>query len=237
MDGIILAGGMGKRMRPLTLATPKPLLPLQGQPILAWSLTSLRDLVDHVLVVAHYLREQIERYLSRQRIVSDVTIVQQHPAPLGTGHALACCQDYLRSDDFLVINGDDLYARASLRRLSQCDYGILTMMRRDFDQYGVLLRDDRGRLLRIDEKPSLDRYASPAPCNIGGYKLKREIFDYRLELSARGEYEITDILNLAARDHSVALVDCPFWLPIGDRPALERAQSADLRRWLGEPAS
>ena len=232
MDGIVLAGGVGTRMLPLTENTPKPLLLLQGQPILAWSLLSLRGIIDRLLVVAHYRKAQIERFLAIQNIFPDYALVEQLPQPLGTGHALECCRPHLRDDDFLVINGDDLFSRVALRRLAERDFGILSMLRDDFDQYGVIVTDDAGRFSHIDEKPPRERYQAPAPCNIGAYKLKRAIFDYPLEKSARGEFEIVDAVSLAARDHAVSVVDCPFWLPIGDPAALEAAQSVDLERWL-----
>ena len=116
MDGIILAGGIGKRMRPLTLTTPKPLLQLQGHPILAWSLMSLRGVVERVLIVVHYLKNQIAAYMAAQTIFAEYQLVEQLPEPLGTGHALHCCRAQLRSDDFLVINGDDLFSRMLCNR-------------------------------------------------------------------------------------------------------------------------
>ena len=232
MDGVILAGGKGTRMRPLTLDTPKPLLDLQGQPILTWSLLSLYGIVDHALIVVNYLKEQIERFMARQDLIPAYTIVEQLPEPLGTGHALQCCQKHLRSDSFLVINGDDLYSREALRRLSRHDFGILSMQRDDFDKYGVIVCDETGRFRLIDEKPPRDRYRAPAPCSIGAYKFTAAVFDYPLEKSSRGEYEIGDYVSLAAQDHTVAVVDSPFWLPIGDPTALEAAQQVDVTRWI-----
>ena len=228
-----MAGGKGARMRPLTLQTPKPLLELQNQPILAWSLMSLPDIVDRVLIVVSYLKEQIERFMARQTLCADYTIVEQLPAPLGTGHALRCCQTHLRRDDFLVINGDDLYAREALHRLAQCDIGILSILREDFDNFGVIVTDADGHFQRIDEKPPRDRYQAPAPCSIGAYKFTSDVFNYELPQTGRGEYEISDYVSLLAGEGPVTVVDSPFWLPIGDRAALKAAQSVDLRRWIG----
>lgn len=237
MDGVILAGGKGLRMRPLTLDRPKPLLELQGQPILAWSLLSLQGIVDHVLVVVSYLKEQIERFMSGQNLIRAYTLVEQLPAPMGTGHALQACRKSLRSDGFLVINGDDLYSRAALGRLASQEYGVLSMLREDFDKYGVLVQDGAGRFLRIDEKPPRSRYRSPVPCSIGAYKFQARVFDYDLPISGRGEYEISDYVGLAAQDHSVNVIDSPFWLPLGDPAALEAAQQLDIKRWIAPPSA
>ncbi|MCE2472042.1 MAG: nucleotidyltransferase family protein [Anaerolineae bacterium] len=235
MDGIILAGGEGTRMRPLTLTRPKPLLPLQNRPILEWSLMSLRGIVERVLVVAHYLKAQIAEFMARQSLFADYALVEQLPRPLGTGHALQCCRDFLRSDDFLVINGDDLFSWSALSELSREGYGILSARRRDYERYGVIVRNAAGDFHAIDEKPPRGRYAAPAPCSIGAYKFRADVFDYRLEKTARGEYEISDYMTAAARDHAVAVVDSPFWLPIGDPAALEAAQTVDVARWIPTP--
>ena len=232
MDGIILAGGEGTRMRPLTLATPKPLLPLQNRPILEWALMSLRGIVERVLVVAHYLKAQIAEFMARQTLFADYALVEQLPRPLGTGHALLCCRDRLQSDEFLVINGDDLFSRSALNELSRQRYGILSARRRDYERFGVIVRNAAGDFHAIDEKPPRGRYAAPAPCSIGAYKFRADIFAHRLEKTARGEYEISDFMTAAARDHAVAVVDSPFWLPIGDPAALQAAQSAAITRWI-----
>ena len=232
MDGIILAGGRGTRMRPLTLHKPKALLQLQDRPLLEWSLMSLISIVKRVIVVVHYRKEQIAEYMAAQQLFEDYQLVEQIPEPLGTGHALRCCRDHLRSDDFLVINGDDLFGHEGLRRLSRTDFGLLSTMRDDYTKYGVVLRDQAGALRRIDEKPPRSRYPAPAPCNIGAYKFKTAVFAYKPAKSARGEFEITDYATAAARDHRMTVVDSPFWLPIGDPAALAAAQRVDIARWI-----
>lgn len=232
MDGIILAGGLGTRMRPLTLETPKPLLKLQDRPILAWSLLSLRDIVERVIIVVHYRKEQIAEYMAGQTVFRDYELVEQVPEPLGTGHALHCCRSALRSEDFLVINGDDLFAKDGLRQLSRQPFAILAAQRTDYHRYGVIVQKETGGFCAIDEKPPPGRYPAPAPCNIGAYKLRSTIFDVPLQKSARGEFEITDCITAVAAANAIAIVDCPFWLPIGDVSALEAAQTAGIARWI-----
>jgi len=236
MDGIILAGGAGTRMRPLTLSKPKPLLTLIDRPILAWSLQSLSGIIERALIVVHYMQEQIADYMAAQTLIANYRLVEQRPAPLGTGHALLCCREHLAGDDFLVINGDDLYAAAALRALSQHEFGLLSSPRRDYVNYGVVRRNAAGAFLGIDEKPPAGKYAAPAPCNSGAYKFTRAIFQYQPARSARGEFEITDYVTAAARDQRVAVVESPFWLPIGDPAALATAQSVDVARWIPPPA-
>lgn len=219
-------------MRPLTLDTPKPLLDVQGHPILEWSLMSLHGIVDHVLVVVKYLKEQIEAYMGTQTLFPNYTLVEQLPEPLGTGHAVMCCQDKLQSDEFIVINGDDLFPKAELQELSRHPFGILSILKDDPSAYGAVIRDSAGNFERIHEKPPKGLYPPPVPCNIGAYKFTTDVFDYTLEKSERGEYEITDYVSSSVKDHTVRVVESPFWFPIGNPQNLNDAQSIDITRWI-----
>src|SRR5262249_19544214 len=107
MDAVILAAGLGTRLRPHTLDTPKPLLPVQGRPILDWIIRA-RPPVDRLVVVVNYLAEQIEDYLKNQKHVRDWKAVRQE-VPRGTGDALRVCRPHVSGDRLLVLNGDDLY--------------------------------------------------------------------------------------------------------------------------------
>src|SRR6266571_3908789 len=102
MDAVILAAGLGTRLRPHTETTPKPLLPVQGRPILDWALAALPAIVDRVLVVVNYLAEQIEAYLRTQKYLAAWETVRQE-VPRGTGDALRSCRDRVRSESFLVL--------------------------------------------------------------------------------------------------------------------------------------
>src|SRR5271157_5934716 len=97
MDAILMAAGLGTRLRPHTLTTPKPLLPVRGRPILDWTLGALPKEVDRVIVVVHYLAEKIEKYLEKQTFFSEWVAVPQGE-PRGTGDALRKCREAIRSD-------------------------------------------------------------------------------------------------------------------------------------------
>jgi dTDP-glucose pyrophosphorylase len=226
MNGIILAGGKGTRMQPLTNTMPKPLLSIKGRPILEWSLLNLGGLVDQVLVVVNTMQDQIEAYMRQQRIIPHYRLVEQRPEPLGTGHALQCCQPYLTQREFLVLNGDDLYDHASLEKLAAQPLGILGAMRDDPARFGVLTADDNGKLIRIEEKPKF--YPASALVNAGAYKLDSRVFDYELKLSARGEYEITDYVQYLADSGVVQVVPGQFWFPVGRPADLALAQTLNL---------
>src|SRR5688572_5048750 len=123
MDAVILAAGLGTRLRPHTLTTPKPLLPVQGRPILDWIIGALPP-VDRLVVVVNYLAEQVEDYLAKQTHVRDWATVRQ-AEPRGTGDALMSCKGKVHADRVMVLNGDDLIGRADLAKLAAVPMGIL----------------------------------------------------------------------------------------------------------------
>jgi UDP-N-acetylglucosamine diphosphorylase / glucose-1-phosphate thymidylyltransferase / UDP-N-acetylgalactosamine diphosphorylase / glucosamine-1-phosphate N-acetyltransferase / galactosamine-1-phosphate N-acetyltransferase len=224
MDAVILAAGLGTRLRPYTLETPKPLLLVRGRPILDWTLAALPPGVDRVIVVVHHLAAQIDAYLRAQSHVSQwLTVTQKEPR--GTGDALRNCQHLLQSDHFLVINGDDLFGAADLAALAHWDAGILVAPVDEPERFGIVYRKADGTLEKLVEKPDLK---GTWPANTGAYSFPREVFQIELQLSARGEYEITDYITALAQRRPVHVVEARFWLPIGNVAVWRTAEDMDL---------
>jgi NDP-sugar pyrophosphorylase family protein len=212
MDAIILAAGKGTRLLPYTQGIPKPLLPVQGRPILDWILGALPP-VDRVVVVVNYLGEQIEAYLKTQTHVKNYSTVRQ-AVPRGTGDALMSCKDAITSDSVLVLNGDDLIGKADLARLAAVPAGILVHAVDKPDAFGIVFKNPDGTLKQIQEKPK--DLTPPQLANIGGYVFPKSVFDLTLPLSPRGEYEITDAVAMLAAKAPFHVVESKYWLPIGD---------------------
>lgn len=223
MDAIILAAGLGTRLRPHTLTIPKPLLPVQDRPILDWIIAALPP-VNRLIVVVNYLAEQIEAYLSKQGHIKNWSIVKQD-VPRGTGDALHVCKSYVESDRLLVLNGDDLYGASDLTRLIAKPMGLLASPVDEPRKFGIVFPRADGTLERMIEKPDLD---GRQLANIGAYLFPRRVFDIELPLSPRGEYEITDAVAALARMGDFHIVEATFWLPIGTVTAWQNAQNADL---------
>jgi bifunctional UDP-N-acetylglucosamine pyrophosphorylase/glucosamine-1-phosphate N-acetyltransferase len=224
VDAIILAAGLGTRLRPYTLTVPKPLLPVRGRPVLDWALGALPPEVDRVLVVVNYLADQIEAYLRGQGHFRAWEAVRQEQ-PRGTGDAFRCCRDRLHSERFLVLNGDDLYGAADLTALVACPAGVLVHPVDEPRRYGIALLRPDGTLERLVEKPDLD---GRRLANTGAYLFPRGVFDTELTLSARGEFEITDYVSALAARQPVSVPQARFWLPIGTVEAWLEAQKMDL---------
>jgi bifunctional UDP-N-acetylglucosamine pyrophosphorylase/glucosamine-1-phosphate N-acetyltransferase len=224
VDAIILAAGLGTRLRPHTLTTPKPLLPIAGRPILDWALGALPPAVDRVLVVVNYLADQIESYLKRQEHFAKWEAVRQE-VPRGTGDAFRTCRDRLRSDRFLVLNGDDLYGATDLAELAQRSAGLLVAPVDEPRRFGIVFQNPDGSLEKLVEKPELD---GRRLANTGAYVFPADVFDTELTVSARGEYEITDYVTALARRRTVDVIETRFWLPIGTVEAWQAAQTMPL---------
>jgi bifunctional UDP-N-acetylglucosamine pyrophosphorylase/glucosamine-1-phosphate N-acetyltransferase len=228
LDAIILAAGLGTRLRPHTLTTPKPLLPVRGQPILDWTLAALPRAVRRVVVVTHYLADQVEAYLRGQTHFTDWVTVHQ-AQPRGTGDAFRSCRGAVTADRVLVLNGDDLYAAADLARLAEKPAGLLVHTVDEPRKFGIVFTRPDGTLERLVEKPPLD---GRQLANIGAYLFPWEALDFELPLSPRGEYEITDAVSLVAARRPVYAVEATVWLPIGDEAAWRAADARDLEAVL-----
>lgn len=224
MDAVLLCAGLGTRLRPHTLTTPKPLLPVQGRPILDRILGALPPQVDRIAVVTHHLADRMESYLAGQQHVADWIAVPQGE-PRGTGDALRRCREFVRSETFLVLNGDDLFGAADLARLADTPAGVLVREVDEPRKFGIAFLQADGTLEKLVEKPDLD---GPRLANTGAYLFPKQVFDIELSLSPRGEYEITDYVSTLARRAPFHVVQASFWFPIGTEAAWQAAQTLDL---------
>jgi bifunctional UDP-N-acetylglucosamine pyrophosphorylase/glucosamine-1-phosphate N-acetyltransferase len=224
MEAVILAAGLGKRLRPYTESIPKPLLEVQGRPILDWILAALPDSVERIVVVVNYLAEQIEAYLKQQQYFKHWSTVHQE-VPRGTGDAFRSCFSKLIGNKYLVMNADDLFAAADLKLLCEKDAALLVHPVDKPRQFGIAFPKPDGTLEKLVEKPDLH---GTCLANVGVYLFPEKVKQLELKLSPRNEYEITDYVTQLAEVGTVHLVPARFWLPIGTVEAWEHAQTQDL---------
>jgi NDP-sugar pyrophosphorylase family protein len=226
MDAVILAAGLGTRLRPYTNDTPKPLLKIQGRPILDWTIAALPPQVSRLIVVTNYLAEQVEAYLAQQNHIKDWVSVRQE-VPRGTGDALLSCRDASRGERLLVLNGDDLYGADDLALLASKPAAVLTHPVDEPRNFGIVFRHPDGTLAEMIEKPDLD---GRQLANIGAYVFPKSVFDIPLTLSKRNEYEVTESVDKLAKLAPFHVVEATFWLPIGTIDAWNAAQTTDLQK-------
>ncbi len=243
MKAVVLAAGLGKRMRPLTFTRPKFLLPVAGKPALDRVLELLLGTFQEVGMVVGYGREQImERYGDGSGLGLKITYFHQQEL-LGTAQAVSLVRDWVGKEDFLVINGDTLTDEGSLRGLldlhaekaSSPDFGgcLATCEVEDPSQYGVVYLEG-GRVVRVEEKP---RAPEVRTVNAGVYIFTPEIFGAigRTGRSERGEYEITSSLQLLLQEgKKIYASPLSFWADLGRPWDLLVANEYFLKRQKGE---
>jgi NDP-sugar pyrophosphorylase family protein len=155
MKAMILAAGLGTRLRPLTDTLPKPLLPVAGRPLIVWNLLLLRRHgITEVIVNLHHLGHLIEQALGDGASLGMTIAYSREAALLGTGGGLKQAGPFFGGEAFVVLNGDtlfelDLGAMTAAHRRSGA---VATMALRedpDPDRWGAVEVDDAGRVVRI----------------------------------------------------------------------------------------
>jgi UDP-N-acetylglucosamine diphosphorylase / glucose-1-phosphate thymidylyltransferase / UDP-N-acetylgalactosamine diphosphorylase / glucosamine-1-phosphate N-acetyltransferase / galactosamine-1-phosphate N-acetyltransferase len=206
MKAIILAAGKGKRMGELTKECPKPMVPVQGKPILEHIVEGLRDHagVKEFFIITGHCAEVIEDYFKQgQDHGVSITYGRQEVAD-GTGKAPELGREWVGASSFILSYGDilmqpDLYA--GLVKAFVGD-GVISVKRgENTSQGGAVILDQDFILERIVEKAAPGTVSSPW-YNAGVYAFQSSLFTYtaQLEKSPRGEYELTDALSAMARD-------------------------------------
>lgn len=250
VKAVILAAGKGTRMRELTQDVPKPMLKVQGKPILEHIITGVLEAGIHdIFIVTGYQAETIEGYFqdgSRwgARIAYGRQLVQD-----GTGKAPELAKAFIGPSPFLLTYGDilvkpDTYKQMVHRYNEDYFSGVITVTPgEDVTKGGLNFFDDSFCLSRLVEKPSpsqieqlqaegLLKPGDPAWYNAGIYIFKPSLFEFtaKLEKSPRGEYELTDAISaLLATKHRIAGLEIQGrWVDVRDPEVLATIQAEQL---------
>ncbi|MFI9724325.1 sugar phosphate nucleotidyltransferase [Streptomyces sp. NPDC052396] len=237
-EAVLLVGGKGTRLQPLTLNTPKPMVPAAGVPFLAHQLARAAAAgVDHVVLATSYLAEVFEPYFGDGSAHGLRLTYVTEDVPLGTGGAIRGAAPALRSrpgDPVLVFNGDILSGldiRRLLRRHQRARAEVTLHLTRVPDPrgFGLVPTDPGGRVLAFTEKPQHPDQIITDQINAGAYVFRREIIDAIPEGREVSVERETFPGLLAAGAHLHGVVDASYWLDLG-RPASFVQASADLVR-------
>src|SRR5215204_3916603 len=187
MRAMILAAGLGTRLRPLTHVMPKPVAPVLNRPIVAWIAELLaRHGFREVVTNLSYLPDQIRDVLGDGSAFGLEITYSEEPEPLGTAGGVGKVRDFLSAtDSFLIISGDaltdiDLSAMREAHEANVAKGGIGTLATKRVDdttQFGVAITDDDGRIQGFQEKPDPAEALSDL-ANCGIYMFRSEIFDH-----------------------------------------------------------
>lgn len=204
MKGVLLAGGTGSRLHPLTLVTNKHLLPVHDRPMIHYPLETLRGMgIREVLVIlgGRSIGDIVELLADGRDHDLDLTYRYQRGA-LGIAHAIGLARDFVADDPFCVVLGDNILIGEPLAPLAATfeagtwEAGTLLYRVPDPHRFGVAELDAHDRVLGFEEKPAHPKSDS---IPIGVYFLRPSVFEVieRLVPSGRGELEVTELLNHA----------------------------------------
>jgi mannose-1-phosphate guanylyltransferase len=235
VEAIVLVGGLGTRLRPLTLDTPKPMLPVAGVPFLTHQLARIAAAgVDHVVLATSYRADVFEQHFGDGAALGLHVDYVTETEPLGTGGGIRNVAPMLTSgadDPILVLNGDvlsghDIAAQLKLHDERAAAVTLHLVRVDDPRAFGSVPTDGSGRVTAFVEK-------SPDPVsdqiNAGCYVFRRAVIDSVPAGEAVSVERVTFPALLAAGETVLGYVDNAYWLDVGTPAAIVQA-SADLVR-------
>ncbi len=194
MKAFILAAGKGTRMRPLTVNTPKPLLPVGGKTILQHLIDNIEEKVDEIIILVGWKGEKIKEAVHSEK--ANIKFTQQERL-LGTADAISHAEEFV-DDGFICMNGDVVVPKKTLHGFIdffvEKENSTVAMVKEENpENYGVLITEG-DKVTEIIEKPQDPKSNL---INAGLYGFTTDIFEAieSTEKSSRGEYEITDSLQ------------------------------------------
>jgi len=220
MKAILLAGGKGTRLRPLTIHTPKPIVPIFDRPFLQFQLDLIKKVpeIDEVILSLNYQPRRIEEIFGDGGDSGLAVRYMVEPSPLGTAGAIRFAADALR-DSVVVFNGDvltevDLRAVIALHRERKARATIVLTPVENPSAYGLVEIDARSNVLRFMEKPDPQEITTDT-INAGIYVLEPDTFD-RIPSDQPWSIERSFFPSLIERGETfVAYVYRGYWIDIG----------------------
>jgi mannose-1-phosphate guanylyltransferase len=230
---IVLAGGFGTRLRPLSCSRPKALFPIANKPLIDYTLESLSEAgVETVVLAVYYMAESLVRYLGPTKYDLGI-LYSREQRPLGTGGPLKKAKDMLNGERFMAMNGDLLtdFDYKRLINYHEEKGGIATVALTqviDPTRYGSVELDWEGRITRFVEKPEVGKAPSNL-INAGIYIFEPEIIDYIPEgKKVRIETEIFP--KLAEEMQLYGFESHGLWMDVGEPVDYLAANAAVLAK-------
>jgi mannose-1-phosphate guanylyltransferase len=217
MKAVILAGGLGKRLKPLTDTRPKPMIQVSDVPIIEWQVRWLRKFgIKQFIVCVGYMKEQIIDHIGNGTRFDCQVDYSVEEKPLGTGGALLNAKKLLSDQDsFFMVNGDIL-TELDPNRLCMRKSNTLALVPLR-SPFGVVELDEDSRVLGFVEKPEIPDWW----INAGIYRFTQEVFRY---LPEKGNIEVTTLPVLAKEGKLMAArYEKVFWRSIDSHKDIEEA--------------
>jgi NDP-sugar pyrophosphorylase family protein len=210
MKAVILAAGMGKRMLPLTLTTPKPMILVAGKPILEHVIDALPPEISEVIIVIGYKGDMIKEHFGELYEGRLITYVEQGEAK-GTHHALSQAKDLL-DGKFMMLNSDDIHGSEALSEAITHEYALIVSRHEDPTKFGVVIKNEDGTLHDIIEKPETFDHNI---VSTGAYILDEKVFQYSVQPAGNGEIYLNGAVQQLAAEFPVQIIEQSLWIPVG----------------------
>ncbi len=236
MKAVILAGGSGIRLHPLTLVTNKHLLPVFNKPVIYYAIEKLVDAgITKIMVVTspHHIDAFVKLLGSGQHFVPTTSTTARQiqivygiqNEPNGIAYGLHIAEDYIGDDNCVLFLGDNIFMDDISPAIKKFKKGATVFLKKVSDpkRFGIAEVNPRGKIISLEEKPSKPKSNMAVT---GFYIYDNSVFDKirRVSPSERGEYEITSVNSLYLAEGSLnAHVLKKEWFDIGNIEALHKA--------------
>lgn len=232
MKGIILAGGSGTRLHPITIATSKQLMPVYDKPMIYYPLSTLMlaGIREILIITSPHEADSFKRLLGDGRQFGVNISYAEQPAPNGLAEAFLIGENFIDSDPVALILGDNIFHSAGLAKATQALTGksgatVFAYKVSNPEDYGVIEFDEHGQAISLEEKPNEPKSKYVVP---GLYFYDNNVVELAktLKPSSRGEIEITDLnrIYLNAGELSVLKLERgTVWLDTGSVDSLLEA--------------
>lgn len=236
IEAILLVGGQGTRLRPLTISTPKPMLPVAGFPCTEHQIALAKEAgIGRIVLGTSYRAEVFEEYFDHGQQCGVELVYAVEQQPLGTGGAIRNAAKFLTSnpdDPIVIFNGDvltgvDIAGLVQKWREADADVALYLTRVADPRAYGLVPTDENNRVLEFREKPTTPEEIVTDQINAGCYVFKRSVIDQIPDGEVVSVERETFPELLSNNAKVIGVVDEGYWLDLGNPLAFAKG-SADL---------
>jgi glucose-1-phosphate thymidylyltransferase len=223
MKGMILAGGLATRLRPLTSVTNKHLLPIYNKPMIYYPIEAMAKagIKEVLLTSSPDHAGHFENLLGTgEQFGLKIFYAVQENAKGGISDAIMLAEDFARDEKLLVLLGDNIFGfnlKEAVEKFEKQDRGAMVFgikMPTESGQYGVIEVDDNNKVISIEEKPE---HPKSDIAQTGIYMYDNQVFNFikNLNPSARGELEVTDLNNFYVKEGTLSCDLIDWWIDAG----------------------